>query len=238
MRLGVRVGEACGKMMDQTMRQLPCRQIQIDEIWGFIGKKQRITTPEEEDAGLGDVWTFVAFDPETKVVPAFLAGKRDFTHTHRFISDLAGRMRDRVQLSTDGMNQYMETIEQVFGANVDYGQVVKIYSSPAQEDARRYSAPHVTAIRKTAISGDPDMSLVSTSLVERQNLTMRMHMRRLTRLTNAFSKKLENFKAAAALHFAYYNFVKIHSTIRCTPAMAIGVAPRIWTVNDLVELAQ
>lgn len=236
MRLGVRIGKTCGQMMDEKMRNLTCRHIQVDEIWGFIGKKQRIVTPEEEAAGLGDVWTFVAMDPETKIVPCFVAGKRDYQHTYQFISDLAGRMANRIQLSTDGMNEYMATVDDVFGDRIDYGQIVKIFSSPP-EGQRRYSPPIVTAVTKKLMAGEPDMDLVSTSHVERQNLTMRMHMRRLTRLTNAFSKKLENFRAAVALHFAYYNFVKVHSSLRMTPAMAAGVASSLWKVEDLIELS-
>lgn len=240
MRLGVRVGMACEKLMDETMRNLDCRQIQVDEIWGFIGKKQRSVMPEHEgDLNQGDVWTFVALDPESKLVPSFICGKRDFAHTHAFALDLYGRMKNKVQLSSDGMNQYIGVIDDVFGPDADYGQIVKVYASEAEDggNARRYSPPVVTAVRKTVISGDPDPTLISTSLVERQNLTMRMHCRRLTRLTNAFSKKFDNFRAAIALFYGYYNFVKIHSSIRCTPAMAAGVASRLWKVEDLVERA-
>ncbi len=236
MRLGVRVGNACEKLLDEKMRRLACRQIQVDEIWGFIGKKQRFVTPVEEGAGLGDVWTFVALDRDTKIVPSFLVGKRDFAHTQLFIDDLAARMENRIQLSTDGMNAYLATVEGSFGQGVDYGQIVKIYGGDTKEERRRYSPPAVTGIRRTAISGNPNAEFISTSHVERQNLTMRMHCRRLTRLTNAFSKKIENFRAAVALHFAYYDFVKIHSSLRVTPAMAAGVASSLWRVEDLLEL--
>lgn len=237
MRLGVKVGEACAKMHDETMRDLTCTHIQADEIWGFIGKKQRTATDGEQAAGLGDVWTFVGFDPDTKLAASYVVGKRDYLHTHRFVTDLASRMRSRIHLSTDGMLEYAGSIADVFGEGIDYGQIVKVYGSTDTEGQRRYSPPAVTAIRKTVVSGNPDEGEISTSLVERQNLTMRMHMRRLTRLTNAFSKKVENFRAAVALHFAYYNFVRMHSTIRATPAMAAGLSNSALTVADLIHLA-
>lgn len=240
MRLGVRVGNTCAKLMDESMRNLDCVQIQIDEVWGFIGKKQRNTTAEEETVlGLGDVWTYVALDPESKLVPTYVCGKRDYLHTQDFTNDLASRLKNRVQISTDGMNQYLATIEDAFGADVDHGQIIKVYGSEAEdvETYRRYSPPHVTAVRRKAITGDPDPTMICTSHVERHNLTTRMHVRRLTRLTNAFSKKFENFQAAMGLWFAYYNMVKIHKTLRCTPAMAAGVTNRIWKVDDLVARA-
>lgn len=239
MRLGVKVGNACERLMDEQMRNLPCERIQVDEIWGFIGKKQRSVLPEDTgDLNQGDVWTFVALDPDSKLVPSFVCGKRDFTHTHAFARDLYGRMKNQIQLSSDGMVEYPSVIEDVFGPDVDYGQIVKVFASDAQDgngNVRRYSPPHVTAIRKSTISGNPDPELISTSHVERQNLTTRMHVRRLTRLTNAFSKKFDNFRAAIGLWFAYYNYVRPHKTIRCTPAMAAGVTSSLWTVEDLLE---
>lgn len=237
MRLGVRVGNACQKLLDAKMRHLVCRQVQVDEIWGFVGKKQRFVTPIEEAGGWGDVWTFVALDRDTKIVPSFLVGKRDFVHTQLFIDDLASRMKNRIQLSTDGMNAYLATVEESFGQGVDYGQIVKIYGGDSGEEQRRYSPPAVKGVRRMSVSGNPSPECISTSHVERQNLTMRMHCRRLARLTNAFSKKIENFRAAVALHFAYYDFVKIHSSLRMTPAMAAGVASSLWRVEDLLELA-
>lgn len=240
MRLGVRVGEACQTLMHESMRDLPCRQIQVDEIWGFIGKKARNANEAEEASGLGDVWTYVAIDPESKVVPSFVVGKRDGEHTRRFTDDIAARMRGRIQLSADGMNAYLGTVDASFGDEVDFGQIVKTYGSTEGEGyhpSRRYSPPQITGVKRIVVSGQPDEKFISTSHVERQNLTMRMHCRRLTRLTNAFSKKLENFKAAIALHFAYYNFVKVHGSIRCTPAMAVGITSRLWTVGDLIERA-
>ena len=233
MRLSVRVGQACEKLSDETMRQLHCDKIEVDEIWGYVGKKQR-QIRKGDAAELGDAWTFVAIDPETKVVPCFQVGKRDHLTTEAFISDLSSRMTNRIQLSSDAMIHYANNVETAFGDEVDYGQIVKTYHTA--DTAGRYSPPDIQSVTRSCILGVPHR--VSTSIVERQNLTMRMHCRRLTRLTNAFSKKLENFKAAVALHFAYYNFVKIHSTIRCTPAMACGVSQRLWTVTDLVELSQ
>jgi IS1 family transposase len=233
MRLGVRVGEACGQMMDETMRNLPCSKIEVDEIWGYVGKKQRQVNAEDTANGLGDAWTFVAIDPESKAVPTFAVGKRDFETTNLFIDDLSQRMKNRIQLSSDGLKHYAAAVERGFGVDVDYGQIVKTYRTSETEG--RYSPPQIESVKRTMLVGEPHR--VSTSLIERQNLTMRMHCRRLTRLTNAFSKKLENFKAAVALHFAYYNFVKVHSSIRMTPSMALGVSSRLWTVADLVDLS-
>jgi IS1 family transposase len=237
MRLGVRVGEACARMHHETVRDLGATHIQADEVWGFVGKKARNASRAENAAGFGDVWTFVGFDPETKLAASYVVGKRDFQHTHRFITDLAARMRGRIHLSTDGMGEYKASVFDVFGEEIDYGQIVKVYGSPDVVEQRRYSPPSVTGVRKQVMSGEPDEGEISTSLVERQNLTMRMHMRRLTRLTNAFSKKVENFRAAVALHFAYYNFVRMHGTIRATPAMEAGIAKSPLTVADLIGLA-
>lgn len=236
MRLGVRIGQACDQLMHEKMRGLVCEQIQVDEIWGFIAKKERNVAPEGSTNGEGDVWTFVAVDPESKIVPSYLVGKRDYDHTHRFISDLAARLNSRIQLSSDAMHSYAAAVDDIFGTDVDYGQIVKVFSSPEHTEHRRYSPPYVSSIRRTTITGAPDHGYISTSHIERQNLTMRMHIRRLTRLTNAFSKKLENFQCAVALHFAYYNFVKIHTSLRVTPAMAAGVESRLWSVRDLVGL--
>jgi IS1 family transposase len=232
MRLGVRVGEACGKMMDETMRNLSCDKIEIDELWAYIGKKERIVTSEDAANGLGDAWTYVAIDPESKVVPAFRVGRRDFETTNLFVGDLSLRMKNRIQLSSDALKHYAPAIEKAFGIDVDYGQIVKTYRTSETEG--RYSPPQIESVKRTMLVGE--VHRVSTSIIERQNLTMRMHCRRLARLTNAFSKKLDNFKAAVALHFAYYNFVKVHSSIRMTPAMAVGVSSRLWTVADLVDL--
>ena len=238
MSLGVRVGNACARIMDEKMTGLACSKIQMDEIWGFIGKKQANLKPGDAAKGLGDVWTFVAIDADTRMVPAFRVGKRDSYNANCFVEDLAARLDgERVQISTDGLAAYVDAIERGFGSEADYGQIVKTYGHSENEGQRRYSAPEIVTIKRKVISGEPAQQHISTSYIERQNLTMRMHMRRLTRLTNAFSKKLENFKAAVSLHFAYYNFVRMHKSLRCTPAMAGGVTDTIWTVRDLVEAA-
>lgn len=237
MRLGVRVGNGCAKVLDAKMRDLSCQQLQLDEIWGFIGKKQRHTR-FDDDPTIGDVWTFCAIDADTKLVPSFKVGKRDAATANAFLDDVASRMRTRVQVSTDALRAYVEAVEQAFGTNVDYAQVIKTYvQDEAQHPERKYSAPEIVITEKKPIMGVPDMARANTSYVERLNGTTRLHMRRLTRLTYAFSKKLENFEAAVALHFAYYNFVLRHSAVRCTPAMAAGVERSFWTVGDLIEAA-
>jgi IS1 family transposase len=223
MRLGVKTGQACEVILDQTMRGLQCKNLQLDEIWGFIGKKKKnVRTGDSED--FGDAWTFVAIDADTKLIPCFRVGKRDSETANAFLQDLSARLVNRPQISSDGLVAYIDAVERGFGANVDYGQIVKSYSTAENYPEGKYSPPEIVDVEKSVVSGNPCMGDISTSYVERQNLTMRMHMRRLTRLTDAFSKKLENFKAAVALHFVYYNFVKIHKTLRTTPAMAAGVA--------------
>jgi IS1 family transposase len=236
MRLGVRVGRGCTRLLDAKMRGLSCTRLEMDEIWGFVGKKQRRVRPSD-DPTLGDVWTFCAIDADTKLVPAFKVGKRDQATAHAFVEDIASRMKNRVQISTDGLRAYVDAIEQAFGADVDYAQIIKTYGHEEVSNNRRYSAPEFVSSEKKVVTGMPDYDLVSTSYVERLNATTRLHMRRLTRLTLAFSKKLENFEAAVGLHFAYYNLVKRHNTLRCTPAMAAGVEPSFWSVGQLVEAA-
>jgi IS1 family transposase len=237
MRLGVRVGQGCAKIQDAIMRDLPCTHLQLDEIWGYIGKKQRHVAPSD-DPSMGDVWTFCAIDSATKLVPAFKVGKRDSETANPFVADLASRMRNRVQLSSDGLSAYVEAVELAFGSEVDYAQVIKTYTEDqSKTPERRYSAARIKTIEKRVIQGNPDMEAANTSYIERLNATTRQHMRRLTRLTHAFSKKVENFEAAVALHFAYYNLVKRHDTLRCTPAMAAEVVPSQWTVRQLVEVA-
>jgi IS1 family transposase len=234
MRLAVRIGQACAKIQDEKMRGLNCQQIEVDEIWGFIGAKRK----NAKRAGVyGDVWTFIALDAETKLIPSFVVGKRDFSHTRQFIEDLAARLSRRVQLSSDCMNAYPDAIENAFGSQIDYGQIVKTYGvvNLNKDAASRYSPAEVVKSEKTVVVGMPNISRISTSHVEKQNHTLRMHCRRLTRLTNAFSKKFENFEAAVALNFAYYNFCKTHKALRTTPAMAAGVEKSQWTVEDLIK---
>lgn len=234
MRLGVKVGNGCTALMDAKMRDLSCNRLEMDEIWGFVGKKER-NVKLEDDSNLGSVWTFCAIDAETKLVPAFKVGERDAATADAFLQDVASRMAKRVQISTDGLAAYREAIEKSFGADADYAQIVKTYGHAETSDNRRYSAPEFVSCEKKVIAGNPEVRFISTSYIERLNATTRLHMRRLTRLTLAFSKKRENFEAAVGLHFAYYNFVKRHNTLRCTPAMAAGVESRFWTVGELVE---
>lgn len=235
MRLGVRVGKGCQTLLDRKLRDLPCKQLQFDEIWGFIGKKERHVRPDDSPE-MGDVWTFCAIDSDTKLVPAFKCGKRDLATANVFVADVASRLRNRVQISSDALRAYVDAIEMNFGANVDFAQIIKTYvTDDSHIPERRFSAPEIVITEKKTVAGFPDLRLASTSHVERLNGTTRLHMRRLTRLTYAFSKKLENFEAAVALHFAYYNFVKRHITLRATPAMAAGIEKDFWTVGQLLE---
>jgi IS1 family transposase len=229
MRLGVRIGKGCLSLMDSKMRDLPCENLQFDELWGFIGKKQKHVQPDDNPA-CGDVWTFCAIDSDTKLVPSFKVGKRDMATANAFVSDVASRMRNRIQISTDGLPGYVEAVERAFGMNVDYAQIIKVFESEAAD-------AEVIRVDKRTFTGRPDLNLATTSHVERLNGTTRLHMRRLTRLTYAFSKKFENFEAAVGLHFAYYNFVKRHNTLRATPAMAAGIERDFWTVGNLIEAA-
>jgi IS1 family transposase len=205
--------------MDEKMRELPCRRVQVDEIWCYVGKNQ---------------WTFVAIDAETKLIPSYLVGKRTAVCANNFMRDLSMRLANRVQLSRDAMDAYADAVERSFGAEVDYGQVVKFYKAEPIGPGR-YSPPKVVDMEETVIAGNPDQRHISTSYIERQNLTMRMSMRRFTRLTTGFSKKLENMKAAVSLHFAHYNFVRQHKTLRMTPAMAAGVEKEMWALGELAE---
>jgi IS1 family transposase len=237
MRLGVKVGQGCTALLDEKMRNLPCRLLQFDEVWGFVGKKERHVRPDD-DPQYGNVWTFCAIDAETKLVPSFKCGKRDLATAKTFVADVQSRMAGRVQISSDALKAYQDAIEQTFGADVDFGQIIKTYEHDDSQNAeRKYGAAKFVSVEKRSVTGSPDMSLVSTSYIERLNATTRLHMRRLTRLTLAFSKKLENFEAAVGLHFAYYNLVKRHNSLRCTPAMAAGVERDFWSVHDLVEAA-
>lgn len=240
MGLGVRVGKGCARLLDEKMRNLDCKRLEIDEIWGFVGKKMRHVKPED-DQTFGDVWTYCALDAETKLVPSYrVSSTRDIFNTAEFISDLASRLNNRVQISTDAMVAYPEAIERAFGREVDYAQIVKSYSSEDGKYAnpeRKYSQPRIRSSEKIWIMGTPNPKEVSTSYVERLNASTRLHVKRLNRLTLAFSKKFENFEAAVALNFASYNFVKTHRTLKMTPAMAAGVERKFWSYGDLVEAA-
>jgi IS1 family transposase len=234
MRLLVEVGTGCAKLQDEALRNLECKRIQVDEIWAYVGKKQKRVTRQDDTSRVGDQWTFVALDADTKLVPAYRIGKRDLSTAVEFMEDLASRLANRVQLSSDALAAYVDATEQAFGCEVDYGQVVKIYDAEPIGPGR-YSPPEVVRSEKKVVAGGPDLAHISTSFIERQNLTMRMSMRRFTRLTNAFSKKLENLQAAVDLHFAHYNFVRVHKTLRVTPAMAAGVDSRLWSMEELVD---
>jgi len=236
MRLGLRVGQGCAKLMDSYMRNLRCQNIQVDEIWTYVCKKQRRLKDTDNLEKLGDQWVFVALDADTKLIPSYLVGKRTGANAQVFLDDLSTRLDNRIQLSSDALNVYVEAVESAFGSAADYGQVFKTYETEPIGPGR-YSPPKVTRADRIIISGSPKISKISTSYVERQNLTVRMQMRRFTRLTNAFSKKLENLMAAVALHFAHYNFVRIHSSLRVTPAMEAGVTNRLWTISELLEWA-
>lgn len=234
MRTLVEVGKGCATIMDQEMRDLTCERVQVDEIWAYVQKKQRQVTKADDRTRVGDMWTFVALDPDTKLVPTYRVGKRTALVARAFMQDLSERLANRVQLSSDGLNTYAEAVERAFGIDVDYGQAVKFYEAEPIGPGR-YSPPRVTHQEITRVQGRPDPAHISTSLVERQNLTMRMAMRRFTRLTNGFSKKVENLEAAVALHFAHYNFVRLHRSLRITPAMAAGVSDRLWSLEELIE---
>jgi len=234
-KLLVELGLACQRYQDEHLRDLPCRRIQCDEIWSFVGAKMKNTSDEKLANGWGDVWTWTAIDADTKLVPCWMVGQRGLDTAVEFITDLSKRLRNRVQLTTDGHRPYLEAVEEAFGGDIDFAQLVKIYGSSGEAQTR-YSPGQCIGIECKAVTGNPDPKHISTSFVERQNLTMRMSMRRFTRLTNAFSKKLENHMAAIALHFMYYNFARIHQTLRMSPAMAAGVTSKLWDVEDIVAL--
>jgi IS1 family transposase len=233
MRLLEKVGENCARIMDETMKDLPCRKVQVDEIWTFVAKKERRVLPGENRREMGDQYVFVALDADSKLVPVFKIGKRDGETALATMTELSRRVSRRLQLTTDGFKPYISSVEESFGADVDYAQLIKEFG-PEDPDRARYAPPVVIGVTQVVVNGSPNKSDISTSYVERQNLTIRMMCRRLTRLTNAFSKKLKNLKAAMALHFAYYNFCRVHTTLRMTPAMAAGVADRIWNLSELI----
>lgn len=229
------LGEACAAYQDKAFRNLKSKRIECDEIWSFVHAKERHLTPELQGVfGYGDVYTWVAIDADSKLVPCWNVGRRDAQSGMAFIKDLSERLAKRVQLSTDGFKVYLTAIEEAFGADIDYAMIVKIYGHSQEET--RYSPAECIGCEKEYISGNPDPTLVSTSYIERQNLTMRMSMRRFTRLTNGFSKKIENHMHAVALHYMHYNFVRIHKSLRCTPAMEAGVTKTLWSIEDIVKL--
>jgi len=237
MKLLVDIGRACSQYQNETLRNLPCKRLQLDEIWSFVySKAKNVPDDTKGEFGVGDVWTWTAICADTKIVPSWLVSTRDASAAGEFVNDLAGRLANRVQLTTDGHKAYLSAVEDAFGCDVDYAMLVKQYGSPGVEEARRYSPATCVGCEKEVISGNPDKDHISTSYAERANLTMRMSMLRFTRLTNAFSKKVENHAAAISLHFMYYNFVRRHQTLRMSPAMAAGVADHLWSVEEIVAL--
>jgi IS1 family transposase len=238
------LGGACSTYQDGALRNLTCQRIQLDEIWSFIGCKKKNVDPERHSADWGDAWTFTALDPDTKLVPSWFVGARTADDAWEVLTDLRSRLAGRVQLSTDGHKMYLTAVPEALGDDVDYAQVVKHYSrKPADPANHRYSPASCVTVTINKVSGTPDPAHISTSLVERQNLTIRMSMRRFTRLTNAFSRKLENLTAAVSLHFMFYNFGRPHQTltkraggVRTTPAMAAGVADHVWSLTEIAVL--
>jgi IS1 family transposase len=231
------LGPACAAYMDQTFRELPCKCLEVDEIWAFCYAKDKNVPEKKRDTfGYGSVWTFTAIDAETKLMPSYMVGPRDGGTATEFMQDLAGRLANRVQLTTDGHAMYLSAVEDAFGGGVDYAQLVKIYANAPTGPETRYSPAQCIGCKGEAIQGSPDAKRISTSYVERANLSMRMGMRRYTRLTNGHSKKLENHCAALAIYFMHYNFARIHSTIRCSPAMKAGVTSHLWSIAEIVEL--
>jgi IS1 family transposase len=229
-------GQAAAWYKDRVFRNLGCRRLQADELWGFVHAKQKnVATAKRRDPTYGDVWVWVATDADTKLVPSWLVGGRDSSFAIAFMDDLASRLAHRVQLTTDGHRAYLEAVEGAFGGDIDYAQLVKLYGEAPESAKGRYSPAECIGVRKERVEGDPDPKHVSTSFAERNNLNVRMHARRMTRLTNAFSKKVANHAHAMALHFLYYNFVRIHQTLKMTPAMAAGVTKRLWEMKDVVD---
>jgi IS1 family transposase len=231
MRLLSRAGDLCQRMMDKRLINLKCEEVEVDELWGYVAKKQAHVLPTDNQREVGDQYVFVAMDAKTKVVCSFLVGKRSLENAIELMRDLQYRVSGRITLTTDGFTPYITAVEKSFGGNVDYGQLVKIYGPDSR--AGRYSPPAFIRSFPTQVTGSSKR--ISTSYIERQNLTVRMQVRRFTRLTNAFSKKLANMKAAVALHFAHYNFVRVHKTLRVTPAMQAGLTDHVWTWNELLS---
>lgn len=238
-KLMIDVGTACDLYQNEHLRDLKCQRVQVDEIWSFVGMKEKNVPPMRKgEYGTGDVWVWVAIDADTKLVPTWLVGERSTAYAKVFIDDLAQRMANRIQLTSDGHRPYLRAVEDSFGRDIDYAVLHKIYGHPeGQGQERRYSPAQCLGCTKGTISGNPDKEHVSTSFVERQNLTMRMSMRRFTRLTNGFSKKVENHGCMIGLHYMYYNFGRIHKSLRVTPAMQAGISDHVWTLEEIAALA-
>jgi IS1 family transposase len=234
-KLLVDIGSACADYQDRVLRNLKCKRVQCDEIWSFCyAKEKNLPADKKGKFGYGDIWTWVAIDADTKLVPSFMVGNRDLRTARIFIDDLKGRLANRVQLTTDGLRVYLDAVEGAFGSEVDYAVLMKLYESTQEET--RYSPAVCVSAEAKVIQGKPDIRHISTSYVERQNLTMRMQMRRFTRLTNGFSKKVENHAYHVALHYMHYNFCRIHKSLRVTPAMEAGISDHVWTVQEIIGL--
>jgi IS1 family transposase len=235
-KLLVEIGAVCAQFHDKTLCNLTCKRIQCDEIWSFVyAKDKNVPEDKRNEFGFGDVWTWTAIDPDTKLIASWAIGRRDAGTAYEFMQDLASRLANRVQLTTDGHRAYLQAVEDAFGANIDYAMLIKLYGGDDKPDTK-YSPAECIGTREIKVNGDPKPASISTSHVERHNLTMRMSMRRFARLTNAFSKKLENHVAMLCLYFVYYNFCRVHQTLRVTPAMEAGIADHVWDVKDLVAL--
>ena len=233
-KLLVDLGKASMIFHDKYVRQLRVRRLQCDEIWAYVGAKAKNVTPAKKEIGWGDVWTWVGIDADTKLIVSYLVGGRGADWAMDFMKDAASRIHGRVQITTDGHRAYLEAVEDAFGMDVDYAQLQKIYGASLETETR-YSPAVCIGCDMKVVSGNPDPKHVSTSYVERQNLTMRMHMRRFTCLTNAFSKKIDNHTYAAALHFMYVNFVRIHQSLRVTPAVEAGLTDHVWELSELLD---
>jgi len=233
-KLLVDAGKACAAYHDAHVRGVKSRRIQCDEIWAFCYSKQK-NVPEHKRGVAGDIWTWTAIDADSKLLVSYLVGGRDGEYAMALMDDLRSRLENRIQLTTDGHRAYLEAVEGAFGGDVDYAQLVKLYGEPVEQE-KRYSPAQCIGAKKNSVEGNPDPDHISTSYVERQNLTMRMHMRRFTRLTNAFSKKVENHAHAVALHMMFYNFCRIHKTLRVTPAMEAGLADHVWDVAEIIAM--
>jgi IS1 family transposase len=229
------LGCACAGYHNRAVRNLKVRRLQCDEIWCFVGAKAKNVSVARKQEGWGDIWTWIGIDADTKLVVSYLVGGRGLGWAKEFMEDCASRIKNRVQITTDGHKAYLEAVENAFGADIDYAQLQKIYGAPTENDTR-YSPAVCIGCDMKVVSGDPDPKHVSTSYVERQNLTMRMSMRRFTRLTNGFSKKADNHRHMVALHYLHYNFCRVHQTLRCTPAMEAGITDHIWSLDELIAL--
>jgi IS1 family transposase len=236
-KLMVDAGHVCDAFHDEKVRGVRAKRVQCDEIWSFTYAKQKnVASAKAAPEGAGDTWTWTGIDADSKLIVSWLVGDRDADYAQAFMNDLASRLATRVQMTTDGLKAYLEAVEGAFGCDVDFAQLVKLYGNVPEASKGRYSPAECTGIKKIKVEGKPDPRHISTSYVERQNLTMRMSMRRFTRLTNGFSKKLENHCHALALYFVHYNFMRIHKTLRVTPAMAAGITDRLWSWEDIIAI--